>query len=361
MSSDAGQGGRQPPEPREQADSTVWSFRGYQLRPGDFTTSMVHLFRGEIARANVWRQRLDSTTNWAVITTGAALSFAFGSNVTSHVVIILSILLTTLFLGIEARRYRYYEMWSYRIRLMETDFFAAMLVPPFGPAPDWSESLAENLLHPRFPISMWEAVGRRLRRNYLWIYIVLGLAWLFNVTLRPTSITSWADLAERSAIGGLPGHVVLAAGAAFYTAVLLVSILTRGLHEATGEILPRYGNGGSAMRDALESAGSQAAGRRASAWFRPSRRRQQLLSHIITDHPEAVARRVLAEMHRGVTRLEGTGMYTGKPRPMLLCALTVTEVAHLKALVKEADPNAFVIVIPAQEVLGEGFIPLREE
>jgi uncharacterized membrane protein len=45
------------------------------------------------------------------------------------------------------------------VRLMETDFFAAMLVPPFHPSPDWAEALAENLLLPHFPISTWEALG----------------------------------------------------------------------------------------------------------------------------------------------------------------------------------------------------------
>ncbi|MCB0168126.1 MAG: DUF2270 domain-containing protein, partial [Anaerolineae bacterium] len=110
---------------------------------------MVHFFRAEVYRADVWRRRLDTTTNWAVITTGATLSIAWDPQI-----IILSTLLVTLFLYIEARRYRHYELWSYRVRLMETDFFAAMLVPPFRPAADWAESLAENLLRPKFPISM---------------------------------------------------------------------------------------------------------------------------------------------------------------------------------------------------------------
>ena len=109
-----------------------------------------------------------------MITTGAAISFAFSEALGDHSVIILNTLLVTLFLYIEARRYRYYELWSYRVRLMETDFFAAMLVPPFRPASDWAESLAENLLHPSFPISMWEAFGRRFRRNYMWIYMCWG-------------------------------------------------------------------------------------------------------------------------------------------------------------------------------------------
>ncbi|OGR28398.1 MAG: hypothetical protein A2139_01315, partial [Desulfobacca sp. RBG_16_60_12] len=166
--------------PRAGDAEPVWTYRGYQLRSGEFNTAMVHFFRAEVQRANVWRQRLDTTTNWAVVTTGAALSFAFGQMI-DHYVIILNTLLVTLFLFIEARRYRYYELWSYRVRLLETDFFAAMLVPPFRPGSDWAETMAENLLHPQFRISMWEAFGRRYRRNYAWVYVVLILAWVLKV------------------------------------------------------------------------------------------------------------------------------------------------------------------------------------
>ncbi len=68
-----------------------------------------------------------------MISTGATLSFAL-SNPDNHFgVIILNTPLVTLFLWIEARRYRYYELWSLRARLVETDSFAAMLVPPFSP------------------------------------------------------------------------------------------------------------------------------------------------------------------------------------------------------------------------------------
>ncbi|MDO8754823.1 MAG: DUF2270 domain-containing protein, partial [Anaerolineales bacterium] len=131
---------------KQEAEEPVWTYRGYKLKTSEFVTAMVHLFRAEIQRANVWRQRLDTTTNWAVISAGATLSIAFSQPNVHHGVIILNTLLTTWFLFIEARRYRYYELWSYRIRLMETDFYAAMLVPPFHPSPEWAESLAENLL-----------------------------------------------------------------------------------------------------------------------------------------------------------------------------------------------------------------------
>jgi len=91
------QEGPRQSEPGAQASDSpepeaVWTFRGYRLRPGEFTTAMVHFFRAEISRANIWRTRLDATTNWAVVTTGAAITIAF--NPTGyHGVIILNTLI----------------------------------------------------------------------------------------------------------------------------------------------------------------------------------------------------------------------------------------------------------------------------
>jgi len=341
--------------PTEQ--DVVWSYRGYRLRPSEFTTAMAHFFRAEVSRANTWRLRLDTTTNWAVITTGAAITLAF-NQMGHHGVIILNTFLVTLFLFVEARRYRYYELWSYRVRLMETDFYAAMLVPPFHPAADWAESLAENLLHPDFPISNWEAFGRRFRRNYMWIYIILGLAWAAKTALLPDMVASWEEFLARCAIGGIPGWLVLAFGITFNGALMLIGVLTSRLHQATGEVLPRFA---SDVHEAIPAIGAEQQTVGTRAWFRLSRRREQLMTLIITDLAQEVSEHILKEMGRGVTALSGTGMYTGKPHSVLLCALTVTEVYQLKNLVREIDPQAFVIVSPAQEVLGRGFVPLETE
>lgn len=345
------------------SNEPVWTYRGYSLRGSEFTTAMVHLYRGEVSRANVWRQRLDTTTNWAVLTAGAAITFALGNASGHHGVIILNMLLITLFLFIEARRYRYYELFASRVRLMETDFFAAMFVPPFGPAADWAESMAENLLHPHFNISTWEAVGRRFRRNYLWIYVVLALAWVAKSALFPTPLTAWPEFIARSAIGPLPGEVVLVAGALFLTLIFAVGLGTVGLQHATGEVLPRYADTSVAqtlsaifMADGTKAKGGQ------RAWYRGSSKRAQLVALIIGgQNSRQTSKVILSELHRGVTKLEGTGVYTGQPHPVLLVALTVTEVNHLKALVSESDPTAFVIVMPAQEILGRGFQPLQTE
>jgi len=264
-------------------------------------------------------------------------------------------LLVTWFLITEARRYRYYELWSYRIRLMETDFYAAMLVPPFHPSPEWAESLAENLLSPSFPISNWEAFGRRLRRNYFFIYLIVGVSWLAKNWLFPTPSTGMDEFIVRAAIGLIPGQVVLVVVAIFYSILTLIAIATVGMNKATGEILPRFGEDGG--QDAHES--HDATGGIRSVFF-PHHRRKQMLAIIITDQAKPVADRIMTDLRRGVTAMSGTGMYTGSDRSILICAITVTEVHNLKVSVAKEDPTAFVIVSPTHEVLGRGFNPLSE-
>ena len=343
------------PPPFDQ-DEPVWTYRGYRLKTSEFVTAMVHFFRAEVQRANVWRQRLDNTTNWAVISTGATLSIAFSQPEIHHGIIILNTLLVLWFLFMETRRYRYYELWSYRVRLMETDFYAAMLVPPFHPSPEWAESLAENLLSPSFPISIWEAFGRRLRRNYAWIFVMLYVAWVAKIWLFPVQALSLSEFVERSAVGPIPGQIMIALGFGFYAFLLFVGLATINMTKATGEVLPRFGE------EAVPSISSPDGKKKGLfRFFAPSHRRKQLMALIITAKPEAVAGRILTDLGRGVTALTGKGMYTGQERSVLICALTVTEVHNLKFAVNKEDPNAFVVVSAAQEILGRGFNPLSEE
>jgi uncharacterized membrane-anchored protein YitT (DUF2179 family) len=81
---------------------------------------------------------------------------------------------------------------------------------------------------------------------------------------------------------------------------------------------------------------------------------------IITRNPEPVTNAILTEMERGVTVLAGRGAYTGEQRTVLYSVVTRSEVVPLKALVRQADPQAFIVIGHAHEVLGEGFKPLSE-
>jgi uncharacterized membrane protein len=211
-----------------------------KLTPSEINTAMVHFYRGEIQRANTWRNRLDTTTNWAVITAGATLSFAFGSHENPHFVILINSVLVAFFLFMEARRYRYYEIWSSRVRVIETGYFAQLLKPEGKVNNDWAEHLASDLNTPHFTISEWEAVGRRLRRNYLWLFVLLAMAWNLKVYLHPQPAVEFAEFLDRAAIGVIPGEVVFGIGILFNAGLLIFAIATVRLREATGEVLPRH-------------------------------------------------------------------------------------------------------------------------
>lgn len=85
------------------------------------------------------------------------------------------------------------------------------------------------------------------------------------------------------------------------------------------------------------------------------------LVFIVTKHPETMANNIFAEMRRGVTVLDATGGYTKSHKAMLMCAVRRQEASRLHAVVKKSDPEAFLVVTEAGEILGEGFKRIDEE
>jgi len=81
---------------------------------------------------------------------------------------------------------------------------------------------------------------------------------------------------------------------------------------------------------------------------------------IITKNGEAINEKLLYELGRGVTWLEGHGGYTGESREVLLCVVTRQQTATLKTIIREVDPDAFVIIGNATEVHGEGFQKMQQ-
>ena len=76
---------------------------------------------------------------------------------------------------------------------------------------------------------------------------------------------------------------------------------------------------------------------------------------IISKHYQQVSKQIETRLDRGATVLDGSGSYTGQPRPVLMSAVRQRELPELKTIVREIDPDAFVILLPAHQVLGEGF------
>lgn len=82
---------------------------------------------------------------------------------------------------------------------------------------------------------------------------------------------------------------------------------------------------------------------------------------IITASPDPIINEIFTRLKRGVTIMDGRGGYSGEEKSILLCVVTRAEIPHLKALTRELDPKAFLIIGQAHEVRGEGFLPMGEE
>src|SRR5258708_6432853 len=176
--------------------------------------AIAHLYRGEVYRSTIWRTRLDNTTNWSIVTMGIALSTTFSSPEASPLPLLLVGLLIAVFLGMEARRYRYFNVWRARARWLERNFYAPIFT---GEAHDdsWRAILASDYTAPRHHISFVRAAGRRLRRNYVWIVGIQALASYGKKANHPTSAATWAEFSDRATLGPIPGWIVLMIGFAY--------------------------------------------------------------------------------------------------------------------------------------------------
>ena len=211
--------------------SPIGQFEDFPLTRQEYMNVMVHFYRGEVSRSTSWRQRLDATTNWAVITMGAMLSFSFANAETSHILLLLSNLVVVSYLVIEGRRYRYFEVYRARVRMLEENFLLPVITRQLvSPMQDWRKAVASDLDSPKYKTKMLEAVGFRLRRNYLGIFVILLGAWIIKLMVHPRAVTSFADLASRISVGGIPAWVVLSGGSVFYLCLIAVATRGRNIH-----------------------------------------------------------------------------------------------------------------------------------
>ncbi len=189
--------------------------------------ALSHLYRAEVYRSTIWRTRMDTTTNWSVVSLGIAFSVSFSSKEASALPLILTGLLVLFMLFMEGRRYRYFNVWRARARWMETHFFASMLEDGgLDTGEDWQGVLARDYNHPGYHISTARAVGRRLRRNYVWILLILSIAYIGKITVHPTPIADFSELPDRAALGPISGWVILGIGVLYNIAMITLAVAT---------------------------------------------------------------------------------------------------------------------------------------
>lgn len=209
-------------------------------------TLLIHYYRAMVGRADIWRTRMDATTNWSIGATAAVLSFALGDASSPHYVIHFAAFLTVIFLFLEARRLTFYHLWQQRVLLLERDLIRpAILSEGSGAIPTASLVELERELAPVLGttvpnMSVGKAVARRLRRVYVYLFAVQLLAWLIKLAGHPVHVTSASDFVSRAAIGVIPGIATLVvSGCAFALAVgMAVSIGSTRRNRHSGDTTP---------------------------------------------------------------------------------------------------------------------------
>jgi uncharacterized membrane protein len=190
-------------------------------------TCMVHLFRGEMQRMTVWRQRLDTTTHWAIILSAGLTTFALGSAQMPHYIMLLGLAFNTLFMVIEGRRYQHLHHSKWRLNLLEHNYFAARLGAEQPVESTWREQLGRDLQQPHFTIGHTLGIRLRLRRNYLLLFYFVTLVWLTKVFVHPVGPASVAEFYRRLAVGELfPPWFVVVTAAVFLVLVTALAVTT---------------------------------------------------------------------------------------------------------------------------------------
>ena len=201
-------------------------FESTPLTRSEYIAAMVHFYRGEVARSNVWRQRLDQTTNWAVVTTAAIITFTFADTGRTHVLLLLSSFITLGFLWIEARRFRYFSVYRARVRMLEENFLLPIVTRNLvSPKPDWREFVAMDLDVPKFKITPMESLALRVRYNYYWLFTSQAAAWLLKTWMHPEPARTLVAWYRHMGIGTVPGWPLLLIGGVFFGAMSLLFVI----------------------------------------------------------------------------------------------------------------------------------------
>ena len=216
-------------------EETTVSVQRSLYDPG-YVNAMSHFYRGEMGRIMVWRQRLDVTTNWAITSSTAIITIAFSSREVPHIIFFFNLAILWVLLWIESRRYRFYDAFRARIRMLEAHFLVPMVMENRDLLQgEWKKLVCEDLILPCFKISKLEAIGRRLKRNYVFIFILSLVAWITKIFLHaPTAIAGPLDFYRALRVGHIPSWVVAFVFVSTFAIVIGITIYVS--KKSSGEI-----------------------------------------------------------------------------------------------------------------------------
>lgn len=213
--------GKSVPEPSSApAAESPRKVSAHELKDACYVNTMIHFYRGELGRIMSWRQRLDVTTTWAVTSTTSIITISFSLKGIPHIVFFFNIAYVWMLLWIEARRYRLYDAFRGRVRMVESHFLVPMILQnPNLLVGEWKRLVCEDLILPSFKISKLEAVGRRMS-NYVFIFLIIIVAWTLKIFVHAQPpIDSFGAFYRALAVQSLPSWV---AAIIFFGTIMMV-------------------------------------------------------------------------------------------------------------------------------------------
>jgi uncharacterized membrane protein len=216
------------------------------LKDPCYVNTMIHFYRGELGRIMVWRQRLDVTTTWAITSSTTIIGAAFSFPAIPHIIFFFNLALVWTMLWIEARRYRFYDAFRGRVRMLESHFIVPMITQsPKMLDGEWRRLVCEDLILPSFKISKLEAVGRRLKRNYVFVFAIIMVAWTVKILLHAkTPVTSLATFYEALAVHEIPAWF---ACVVYVGTIVSVSALVAYVVKTSSEEVSEFGTNHSSL------------------------------------------------------------------------------------------------------------------
>jgi len=203
-----------------------------------YVNAMSHFYRGEMGRIMLWRGRLDVTTTWAVTTTTSIITVAFAWRQLPHIIFFFNIAIVWMMLWIESRRYRFYDAFRARVRMLEAHFLVPIVMQNHNMLQgEWQKLVCEDLLLPSFKISAIEAVGRRLKRNYIFIFSIILVAWITKIILHAppeNPVTGFITFYDALAVQKIPAWFVAILFVTTYVTVIGLTIFVA--KRTSGEI-----------------------------------------------------------------------------------------------------------------------------
>lgn len=203
----------------------------------DYYTVMIHFYRGELGRIMSWRQRLDVTTNWAIVGATGMITYGLNAPEHTHLIFLFGNLLALLLLVIEARRYRYYDAFRARVRMLEAHFIMPVVMRDTKLLQgDWRKVMSEDLLQPSFKMGATMAILRRFRRNYVWIFLLIGGAWFVKIWIHHPGSHSWSGMFHiLTGSNSLPTGVFPVLFVTLYGVLIAMTVAAFSVKEAAGE------------------------------------------------------------------------------------------------------------------------------